>query len=422
MVVSSSRSWLTLILLTLFMLINFWDRTAFGFAGTAIMRDLRLSHAEFGLLAGAFFWLFSPSALAIGWLADRWPTKWIVGSMALLWAVAQALMSIAGRVSHLFLSRLLLGVGEGPAFPNAIHVAYSGFPSSRRAMVSAFVSAGVPLGVASGALLITALVGAWGWRAAFLVLSLVSTGWALIWLTSQRRSASTGTSGPAASQTPKSMTCNSTTIGVIVAAFCVYWVLALSVNWFPAVLQVVNGLSSIQEAKFLAAAWALQIFVFPLTVRFSGMLTRRRWPGELVFAAPAGIAIAVSGTALMLAGYAHMTWGALACIALSLWCTAVTITCLPPIVAEITPAHSRGTALGVFAAFSSTAGIFGPLVFGRIVDAAGGGAHGYRVALLISGALLVVLAPLALALMKPTRHGVAESRERSAAAASPLFI
>jgi MFS transporter, ACS family, D-galactonate transporter len=411
--ISSSHPWTILLLLTLFMVINFWDRAAFGFASTAIMRDLRLSHAEFGLLAGAFFWLFSPSALLVGWLADRWSAKRIIGSMAVLWAIAQALTCVAGRVSHLFVSRLLLGLGEGPALPTAIHAAYFGFPRSSRPMVTAFLCSGAPLGIASGALLTTFLADAFGWRAAFLCLSLVSIGWSIVWFALQQTTSTNDVVHARGERRMKLPSGNSTTVGVIVAAFCVYWVLALAVNWFPAVLQVVNGLSPIREAAVLACAWALQIAVFPLAVTLSKSLEKRGCGGELVFAAPAACGVAVSGLALAFAGFGVATWAGVVLIALSLWSTAVTVTCLPPMIAEVTPVQERGAALGVFAAFSSTAGIFAPLAFGRIVDVAGGGAHGYRVALMISGALLLVAAPVALALMKPTRHAALDEPEDS---------
>lgn len=45
-----ANPWFGVALLSVFMLINFWDRAAVGFATLPIMRDLRLSHAEFGTL------------------------------------------------------------------------------------------------------------------------------------------------------------------------------------------------------------------------------------------------------------------------------------------------------------------------------------------------------------------------------------
>ena len=54
-------------LITLFMAINFADRSVIGLAGPRIMRDLRLTPEQFGLIGSSFFFLFSASA-AIGTL------------------------------------------------------------------------------------------------------------------------------------------------------------------------------------------------------------------------------------------------------------------------------------------------------------------------------------------------------------------
>ena len=42
------RSWLRLAMLCAFMVVNFWDRTALGLAALPMMRDLHISHAQFG--------------------------------------------------------------------------------------------------------------------------------------------------------------------------------------------------------------------------------------------------------------------------------------------------------------------------------------------------------------------------------------
>lgn len=400
---------LTLVLLALLMLINFWDRAAFGFAGFPIMRDLRLSHTEFGLLGGVFFWLFSPAALLGGWLADRRPARWIIGCMALLWAIAQSLMSFASALPQAFASRLLLGAGEGPALPCALHVAYLRFPAASRAMLSAIVSLGAPLGIASGALIITLVVQRFGWRAAFAVLSLISIAWSVAWIVTQRSPASVAPPKRAHESKRPALRPHSTTFGIIIAAFCAYWILALAVNWFPVLLQVANKLPALREGQFLTGVWGLQTLIFPLTARVSQSLQRRGYSGEIALAAPAACGIAISGISLILFSRVSSSSAALAFLAISLWSAAVAFTVLPPIVAEIVPSQDRGVALGLFAGISSTAGVLAPLVFGRIVDMAGGAEHGYRLAVLTSGIFLSVAAPVAFLLMKPSRHRVTES-------------
>jgi hypothetical protein len=53
------KAWTAVVLVFLFMLINFADKAVIGLASVPIMRDLRLDHRQFGLLGSAFFLLFS---------------------------------------------------------------------------------------------------------------------------------------------------------------------------------------------------------------------------------------------------------------------------------------------------------------------------------------------------------------------------
>lgn len=398
----------TLLLLSSFMLINFWDRAAFGFAAAPIMRDLKLTHVQFGLLGGIFFALFSIAALGAGRLADKFSPHWIIASMAMLWAVAQALMAGAARLPQALASRLLLGAGEGPAFPSALHLAYASLPRSRHATVTALISVGPPLGIASGAVAITWAVDAFGWREAFALLSIVSAVWSIVWIGARRSALRGAASGERSPSWWQSVRFNATTIGVITAAFGVYWVLALAVTWFPNVLQVSSGVSSMRAGQLLGLAWAIQALAFPAIARASESLRRRGWSSELTLATPGACGVALSGLALIGFSVSSATPTSVVLIVVCLAGIAVATTCLPPLVADVTPSRDRGTALGAFAAISSTAGLFGPLVFGQIVDKAGGADRGYHAALLSSGLFVLVAAAASLALMKPTRHRVAD--------------
>ena len=59
---SGVRRWVGLGLITLFMAINSADKSVIGLAGPRIMRDLRLTPEQFGLIGSSFFFLFSASA------------------------------------------------------------------------------------------------------------------------------------------------------------------------------------------------------------------------------------------------------------------------------------------------------------------------------------------------------------------------
>ena len=121
---SAPYRWLIIALLFLFMLINYADRAILGLATGPVMRDLGLNHREFGLVGSAFFLCFSVFAIVIGFLVNRLETRGILLTLALVWLLAQLPMALGGGFGLQLASRMLLGAGEGPAYPLAIHSAY----------------------------------------------------------------------------------------------------------------------------------------------------------------------------------------------------------------------------------------------------------------------------------------------------------
>jgi MFS transporter, ACS family, D-galactonate transporter len=78
-------AWAVTAALFVFMLINFADKTVVGLAAVPIMRDLNLTPKEFGVLGSSFFFLFSLSAVGVGFLANRVSARWLILGLALSW-------------------------------------------------------------------------------------------------------------------------------------------------------------------------------------------------------------------------------------------------------------------------------------------------------------------------------------------------
>ena len=64
-------AWRITFLLFLFMLVNFADKIVVGLAGVPIMTELKLEPEQFGLLGSSFFFLFSISAIVVGFIVNR---------------------------------------------------------------------------------------------------------------------------------------------------------------------------------------------------------------------------------------------------------------------------------------------------------------------------------------------------------------
>ncbi len=176
------RGWLIVTMLFCFMAINFADKVVLGLSAVSIMRDLHLDHTQFGLVATSFFAFFSLSAVAIGFLVNRVSTKWVLAGMALSWSLVQLPMLLPVGIVGLVANRVLLGLGEGPALPVALHATYKWFPNLRRPLPTSLIALGGAVGTGIAAPAIVYVIVAYSWRAAFAALGLVGLAWCLVWM------------------------------------------------------------------------------------------------------------------------------------------------------------------------------------------------------------------------------------------------
>src|ERR1700709_2956293 len=109
-------AWKITLLLFLFMLVNFADKIVVGLAGVPLMTEVKLEPEQFGLLGSSFFFLFSISAIVVGFIVNRIATRWVLLALALIWALAQFPMVGNVGFTPLVICRVILGARAGPAF------------------------------------------------------------------------------------------------------------------------------------------------------------------------------------------------------------------------------------------------------------------------------------------------------------------
>src|SRR5689334_12206068 len=106
-------------LLGLSILLNYIDRGAIGVAAPLMKADLGLSATAFGLAVSAFFWVYAPMNLAVGWLCDRYCVYRVFAAGVAIWALSTFLTGWVGGLFSLVALRLVLGLGESIAFPGS---------------------------------------------------------------------------------------------------------------------------------------------------------------------------------------------------------------------------------------------------------------------------------------------------------------
>src|SRR5690348_10997577 len=177
-----NRAWIVVVLLFIFVVINFADKAVIGIAAVPIMQELELGPRQFGLLGSSFFLLFAVSSVATGFLVNRVQTRWVLLAMGFIWALTQFPMIGSVGFATLAACRIALGIGEGPATPVALHSAYKWFPNELRTLPTAVIVQGGAIGVLVALPLLNWVIVRWTWHWAFGSLGLAGLIWCALWL------------------------------------------------------------------------------------------------------------------------------------------------------------------------------------------------------------------------------------------------
>ncbi|MDD7916341.1 MFS transporter [Actinomycetospora callitridis] len=401
-------AWTATALAFAFMVLNFADKSVLGFAGSRVMRDLGIGPAEFGLVQSAFFWLFAAGALIVGALSIRVSTRWLMPALMVVWVLTMVPLLTPVSFGVLLACRVVLGFAEGPAYALATHVVHSWFPAEKRALPAGVISAGSSVGPLVAAPVLTWVIVAWSWHAAFGVLIVLGLLWVVAWAVLGRPSPEE----TAAADAPRKRTdwrlvgrqlATPTILGVGLLTFVGYWTTTLRVSWLPLYLEQGLGYDTTSAGRLVTLPYA----VAAVAAIGAGLLSNRmvaRGVARRIARGWLSAAFVVTGGACMVLltvvgpGLAQMVFTVLA-FSLNSASYGVALT----VVADLVdPAH-RGAVLGVLVAIYSMAGVIAPLVLGFAVEGAGGGAAGYGVGFAISGVVIVVGGLLSVPLIDPER-------------------
>lgn len=167
----ASNPYLVLALLLLVYIFNFADRVLLGVMAVPIKLELGLTDTQLGLLGGTAFALFYATlGVPIAWIADRRSRSWIITISLTIWSAFTAVCGLATSFLHLFVARLMVGVGEAGGVAPSYSLISDYFPPGQRARALAVYSFGIPIGSALGLGLGGVIATAFDWRIAFIAM------------------------------------------------------------------------------------------------------------------------------------------------------------------------------------------------------------------------------------------------------------
>ncbi|HEU4957959.1 MAG TPA: MFS transporter [Sphingomicrobium sp.] len=369
-ITKQSTRWLVL-LLGASVFLNYVDRGAIAVAGPVMKGQLGLSATEFGTAVSAFFWIYAPVQLVVGWLCDRFSVYRLIALGTIVWAASTFLMGFVGGFLSLLVLRVMLGIGESIIFPGSSKIIARHVPAEQRGMANAAIASGLALGPALGTLAGGMIVASLGWRAMFIVFGLVT----LIWLVPWQRVVGALPPGHAERREPMvpvgrlvgRWSLWAMGIGHAFSNYGFYFLLA----WLPLYLVQQRGLS-IQEMTLLATlGYATQAVAALALGHISDRWTRsgrseaaiRR---AMMVAAQLTLGAAILGIAL---SQSMVTVGLLLCIA---GAASASLSCnLYSIAQMFAGPRAAGSWIGFQNALGNLSGILQPIIAGILIDSSG---------------------------------------------------
>jgi MFS family permease len=402
-------AWLVVALLFLFTLINFADKAVIGIAAVPIMQELKLSPREFGLIGSSFFLLFAFSAVATGFLVNSVQTRWVLLAMGIIWALTQFPMMGTVGFGTLVACRVVLGAGEGPATPVALHSTYKWFPNELRTLPTALIVQGGGIGVMVALPLLNWVIIHYSWHWAFGVLGFVGLAWCALWLALGREgSLATGTAKDGAT-TPegvgyRQLLLSPTMLACWCAAFGANWGLSQALAWQGAFL--IKGLGLAQGSIGLLGALPAGGSVIAMIAAgwYSQRLLGRRVSSRLARGILGGSCVALGGAALTFMPYFPGISAKIAMTTIGVALPSVIYVLGNAVVSEITPTAQRGALLAIGTAVGTSAGLLAPYVMGSVIENAATPLDGFNRGFIICGVVMLIGGAIGMALIRPERE------------------
>jgi len=326
--------------------INYIDRANLGVAAPYIAKDLNLSPEATGALLGAFFWTYAAFQLPSGWFIDKVGARLAYLVAVVWWSVFTATTAFARSFGALFGMRLLLGVGEAPAYPSNAKIVSEWFPRRERAFATSIFDSGNRVGTALSLPIVSAIIGHFGWRMSFIITGALGFVWAAFWLWIYKPPAqhpwvskeerdyiesdqTPPPSNPAAQQVRwRDLFRYRTIWGMMLGFFCLNFVIYFFSTWFPTYLVQARGfdlkkMGLVGMIPALVAVFGgyLGGYVSDRLVRSGMRLTlARKIPlvGGMFMSSSIGLSVLVESTTAAIA-LMSLSYASLAFAAASIW-------------------------------------------------------------------------------------------------------
>jgi ACS family tartrate transporter-like MFS transporter len=135
------------------------DRINVGFAALTMNKDLGLDAATYGMAAGFFFWGYVLVEVPSNIILEKLGARLWIARIMITWGLISAATAFCTGPYSFMAVRFLLGLAEAGLFPGFVLFFTYWFPRHHRARINAGFTLALPVAVALGAPMSTALLG-----------------------------------------------------------------------------------------------------------------------------------------------------------------------------------------------------------------------------------------------------------------------
>jgi len=135
------------------------DRINVGFAALTMNKDIGLDAAIYGMAAGAFFWGYVLFEVPSNIILEKVGARLWIARIMITWGLISGCTAFATGPYSFMAIRFLLGLAEAGLFPGFVLFFTYWFPGRHRARINSGFTLALPIAVALGAPVSTALLG-----------------------------------------------------------------------------------------------------------------------------------------------------------------------------------------------------------------------------------------------------------------------
>jgi D-galactonate transporter len=287
--------WLVVVLLFFATTINYMDRSILGIAGPSMMKDLSLSKVEFGILGSAFFWSYALMQIPVGMIVDKLGARLTYAVAIVWWSVCTVLTGFGRSLGALIGIRVLMGIGEAPAFPTNTRVISDWLPAHERGIANGIFNSGTAVGIGLATPILAWIIETWGWQVSFVVIGAIGFVWLGFWLYYFRnlpnksniankaevdyiKSGQTEAKDiPTIKVSPIKFLKYRSVWGMLYGLFAHNYLTYLMMTWLPTYLVVERQMTLLKAGFFTMLPWILSFIGNILGGFLSDQLIKREW-------------------------------------------------------------------------------------------------------------------------------------------------